>query len=55
MPGLRHQSWLLLGQILLSTEKYHKDGSVEDTQRGYFLVPETDEEWPKCVTGKHHK
>ena len=19
------------------------------------MVPETDEEWPKCVTGEHHK
>ena len=47
---------LIISQISLSTEKYHQDGSVGDTQRGYFEVPETDEEWPKCVTGdEHHK
>ena len=46
MPGLGHQSY--------NKPNIAQDGSIGVTQRGYFEVPETDEEWPKCVTGNEH-
>ena len=29
-----------------------QDGTAPDTERGFFDVPDEEEEWPRCVKGK---